>query len=570
MTDEAAAAPAPARGPSGVTPRSVLTGALLAVALCAMNSYLTLSFGVIEEGPTIAALFFFAFFFWTATKITTTEMVIVSTMGSAGGSLGFISNFYAAKAMTGTPYTMGEMFAFGVVASLVGMVMVIPLRQLLVVREELPWPGSRATASVITALVEEGDPKQPRYLIITFASMLLLVLGNTEQGFRWWPESVNLPLLATFGGAIAWTSPFALGGSYLMGFRTCVGFLVGASALMVMSRLHVVPEAVHDSPHKYFWPGLGFLVANGLATIVINWRTTADAFKSLAAIGQKSKDDDPILSGRTLMIVAAVAFLSASFVLNRMFHVSFLLILMLIAVGGLIQNIIATRAAAQTAFNPARVMGILLQGVCSIFGGRTAALNLTGAGFVAGSGAQASVLTGDLAYGRWFKVPSRYQFWTQMATILPCALVSAWVFTQINTPGALALTGGHHAAPVAKMWAASAQMFEQGFDALPPNALRALIMGASAGLLYTVIERFKRIERWLPHSIGIGLGLVLAPSLGITFFIGGFIMWIVLGRWLKMRQVTLTTIAVGSIVAEGIGGVIKPALIKIGLIHLVQ
>ena len=35
-------------------------------------------------------------------------------------------------------------------------------------------------------------------------------------------------------------------------------------------------------------------------------------------------------------------------------------------------------------------------------------------------------------------------------------------------------------------------------------------------------------------------------------------------------RATLTTIAVGSIVAEGIGGVIKPALIKIGLIHLGQ
>jgi hypothetical protein len=39
--------------------------------------------------------------------------------------------------------------------------------------------------------------------------------------------------------------------------------------------------------------------------------------------------------------------------------------------------------------------------------------------------------------------------------------------------------------------------------------------------------------------------LVLAPSLGITFFLGGFLMWIVLGRWLKWSDTTLTTIAVG-------------------------
>src|SRR5579883_1700451 len=140
---------------SGLTVRAIATGAVLSVLLCAMNSYLKLSFGVIEEGPTIAALFFFAFFFWSARKLGTGEMVIVSTMGSAGGSLGFISNFYAAKAMIGQPYSLSEMISFGIVSSIVGMVMVIPLRLLLVVKETLPWPSAKATAGVITALVEK-------------------------------------------------------------------------------------------------------------------------------------------------------------------------------------------------------------------------------------------------------------------------------------------------------------------------------------------------------------------------------------------------------------------------------
>lgn len=83
--------------PARPTVRSVVAGFLLAVLLCGVNSYLTLSFGVIEEGPTIAALLFFAMFFLSKRAIQTTEMVIVATMGSAGGSLGFISNFYAAK-----------------------------------------------------------------------------------------------------------------------------------------------------------------------------------------------------------------------------------------------------------------------------------------------------------------------------------------------------------------------------------------------------------------------------------------------------------------------------------------
>jgi uncharacterized oligopeptide transporter (OPT) family protein len=554
---------------AGLTTRAILSGAVLAVCLCAMNSYLTLSFGVIEEGPTIAALFFFAFFFWVAPKINTAEMVIVSTMGSAGGSLGFIANFYAAKAMTGTPYTLWEMVAFGIVSSLVGMVMVIPLRQLLLLRENLPWPGSKAVSGVITALVEHGDPRQPRYLLITFFLMVIVVIGNSDQGAKWWPAEVAIPGLAAYGAAIAWSSPFSMGGSYLMGFRCCVGFLFGAGALMFMSKMGWVPPELKESPHRFYWPGLGFLVASGLTTIALNWKSLAAAIKSLGTMREKGPEDaDPLLSGRALLILAAVAFVASAVVLNLVFHVSYLLIVLLIAVGGLIQNVIATRAAAQTAFNPARVMGILLQGVCSLFGGRAAPINLTGAGFVAGSGAQASLLTGDLAYGRWFKVPSRHQFWTQMLTIIPCTLVSAWVFTQINVPGALALEGGRHSAPVAKMWAASALMFEKGMSALPPNALKALIIGGIIGLIYTLCEKLPKIGDWLPETTGVGLGLVLSVSVGLTFFLGGFIMWIVFRRWLKMKDVTLTTIAVGSIVAEGIGGVIKPALIKLGLIHL--
>ena len=63
----------------------------------------------------------------------------------------------------------------------------------------------------------------------------------------------------------------------------------------------------------------------------------------------------------------------------------------------------------------------------------------------------------------------------------------------------------------------------------------------------------------------LGLGLVLSVSTDLSFFLGGFLMWIVLGRWLKVKDVTLTTIAVGCIVAEGLGGVAKPLLHMAGV-----
>lgn len=565
-----------------ITVRSVVAGMVLSLVLCAMNSYLTLSFGVIEEGPTIAALFFFAIFFISKTKITATEMVIVATMGSAGGSLGFISNFYAAKAMTGVPYDVVDMALFGIVSSLVGLVMAIPLRHILILRDKLPWPGSRAVESVIRALVEEGDRRQPLILFVTFALCATYVILNTS-GFGIVPEETHIPVLVAVGGAIAW-SPFAIGGSYLMGMRTCVGFLVGAVVLMIMAPyipwiVSKVPtedyipglgwvESYESSPHKFYWPGLGFLVASGLTMMAINWRTIGSAFKSILALGSKAEDTDPTLSARATVTLAVVAFVATVLVLGWRFAIPFWMTTVLILIGGLVQNIIATRAAAQTAFNPARVMGILLQGVTSAMpGGSPAATNLTGAGFVAGSGAQASLLTADLVYGKAFNVPSRWQFWTQSVTVIPCAIISALAFVMINEDKPLLLNPPEgvaaHPAPVAKMWAQSALLFEDGSKALPQGALTWLLAGAAVGVVYTLLENIPRVRKWLPDGLGIGLGLVLSVSLGLSFFLGGFLLWIVLGRWFKIGDTTLTTIAVGSIVAEGIGGVLQSVLVKL-------
>lgn len=313
------------------------------------------------------------------------------------------------------------------------------------------------------------------------------------------------------------------------------------------------------------WPGIGFLTASGLSLIAVNWRVTADAFKSLLSIRASSPDPDRILSGRAFILFAAGAFLLAIGILTGLFGVPLPLVIVLIAVGGLIQNIIATRAQAQTAFNPARVMGILLEGVCWMFGGRATAINLTGAGFVAGSGAQAGNLTGDLAYGRAFKIPPRWQFLAQMATILPCAVVSAVVFDWIAGQKTMSLESADLAAPVAKIWATTSLIFD-GSAAMPAGAGRAMLIGAAAGVAYTLLEQIGKLRSFLPCSVGLGIGMVLPPAYGLAFFVGGFLFWIVLGRALKIRAVTLTTLAVGFVVAEGVGGVGKALLATLGVL----
>ena len=546
--------------------RALVSGFVLALGLCAINAYLTLSFGVIEEGPTIAALFFFATFYLSRRKIDSNEMVIVATMGSAGGSFGFISNFFAAKVMaTGISYTFLEMFGFGVASSLVGLAFVVPLRELLILRDRLPWPGSKATAGVISALVLDGDPKQPRYLLASGLLAFVWVVGNNDGGFGLFPESTEVAIfgLAAYGAAIAW-SPFAIGGAYLMGMSTCIGFFFGGVILLAMAPHLDVPAA----PHRFVWPGIGFLVASGLAGMALHWRVLFDAIGSLAQLGRGRSDgavdNDPPIGGRAWVILLVVAVVGSVTLMDVAFGVNWGIGLALLVLGGLVQNVIATRAAAQTAFNPARVMGILLQGVTAALGGSAAAINLTGAGMVAGSGAQAGNLTGDLVYGREFGVPSRWQFWAQAATVIPCAAVGAAVFQQIAATHTLSVEGGDLPAPVAKMWAASALVFD-GRTPLPSYALEAMAIAGIIGVIYVVLEQMTPLQRWLPSSLGVGLGLVLPVAFDWAFFVGGVALW-ALGRFAGVRDLTLTTMAVGCIVAEGLGGVAKPLLTMLGVL----
>ncbi len=544
------------------SPRALIAGFGLALLLCGVNAYLTLSFGVIEEGPTIAALFFFAMFFLSKTAIRSSEMVLVATMGSAGGSLGFISNFYAAREMVGEPMSITDMALFATVSSLLGMVFVIPLRELLIVREDLPWPGSRAVESVIRALVEDGDRRQPLILGATILALTFAVIANDDGGLGWLPAETHLPIfgLGALGAGIAW-APFAIGGAYLMGFRTTVGFLVGGIVLFGLAPFAENPAA----PHRYVWPGIGFLVASGLMALLLQGRVVLDALRSMLALGGGKTDTDAILSPAAYRALAlGVIGLTALYAVGWL-GLNLVVTVLLVVVGGLLQNVIATRAAAQTAFNPARVMGILLQGVSAAAGATTAGANLVGAGIVAGSGAQAGNLTGDMAYGRWLGVPARWQYAAQALTIVPCALVSAWVFEGIRSTSTLSLDGDGLAAPVAKMWAASSLVFA-GESPMPSTAMPHLLMGAAAGALYVLVEHREAIARWLPSSTGIGLGLVLAPSLDFAFFVGGVLFFGVLERGLKVSPLTLTTLAVGCIVAEGLGGVAKPLLALAGLL----
>jgi uncharacterized oligopeptide transporter (OPT) family protein len=582
-----------------LTVRSLIAGGAFGTFMCAVNTYLTLRFGIIEEGPMIAAIFFFSAVYFATVfahvvsrimegvsrtvatargeievqPVTTAEMVIVATMGSAGGSLAFIANFFAAKAMTSEPYTTLEMFLFAVVSGTIGVLSVIAFRHLLVVKDEelpedqrLPWIGARAVKGVIDPFLARSDPRQPRYLAIFTTLAACFVLLNSS-GVGLLPEKIEIGIfgLSAFGAGVL-LAPFAVGSAFFMGFRTVTGFFLGGVTLVAIAPL--LPSEIQSSPHQYLWPGVMFLVTSGLTALVLRWRVIVEAFASLGRANTESvADDDPIMGARTTVIFALGAITFSVAILVFVFDLPLHIVIVMIILGGGVLNLIATRAYAQTYFNPVRVMGVLLQGISASLGGASVGTNLTASGFIAGSGTQSSNLTCDTVYGRQYGVPSRWQFWAQAVTVVTAAAASALTFAFINRTTPLTFESEALAAPAAKMWAVIGLLFDPASNReLPPFAVQSMFIGGVVGILWAILEDSDRLRRFVPGSIGFGMGLVISPAIDFAFFIGGIIMLFILRKLFKVSDATLATLAIGGIVGEGIGGLSQGVLKAIGII----
>ncbi|MEK7251582.1 MAG: OPT/YSL family transporter, partial [Bacteroidota bacterium] len=231
-------------------------------------------------------------------------------------------------------------------------------------------------------------------------------------------------------------------------------------------------------------------------------------------------------------------------------------------------QIIASRGAAQTYFNPIRVMSTLLAGVSATLGASSAHASLSAAGFMAGTNCQATNLSGDMAYGRWYRFPSRWQFWTQASTILVSAFVAALIFDFIRDQFPMIHDSKEGLkAPVAKMWATMALLFDPDMKLnLPQFAIESMWIAGAIGVIYALFEELTKLRSWMPGAVGIGLGMVLSPSAGFGFFLGGLAMFYLLGRFLKVNPLTLNTIAISCVVGEGIGGILTSTLKVAGLI----
>src|SRR6266545_3339241 len=184
----------PAQSPAELTPRAIALGVLLGLIFGASNVYLALKIGLTVSASIPIAVLSITIFRWLG-RSTILENNIVQTTGSAADSVsaGVVFTIPAILLM-GYDLDIGRVTVLAIAGGLMGVLMMIPLRRALIVKEHgnLPYPEGTACAEVLIAGEKGGVHAKTVFqaFALAFAYKFLMVALKLWQEypakvFRW-------------------------------------------------------------------------------------------------------------------------------------------------------------------------------------------------------------------------------------------------------------------------------------------------------------------------------------------------------------------------------------------------
>ncbi len=312
------------QSPAELTPRALLLGVVLGLIFSASSVYLALKIGLtVSSSIPIAVLSITIFRALGRTSIL--ENNIVQTTGSASDSVaaGVVFTIPAILLM-GYDLDISRVAVLATAGGLMGILMMIPLRRALIVKEHgtLVYPEGTACAEVLIAGEERG--LQAKRVFQAFG--VGFVYKFLQAGLKFWPD-VPGKALGFYPGAAVFTeaSPELLGVGYIIGPRIagylfaggCLAYLVLAPAIKLVGSGLTEPfgfpavKLIRDmSPGEIrasfvFYIGAGAVASAGIIALARSLPTILSSFASSlkdlrdSRLGQavtrlRTEDDLPI------------------------------------------------------------------------------------------------------------------------------------------------------------------------------------------------------------------------------------------------------------------------------------
>src|SRR2546430_16637739 len=285
--------------PAELTPRALILGVVLGLIFSASSVYLALKIGLtVSSSIPIAVLSITIFRALGRTSIL--ENNIVQTTGSASDSVaaGVVFTIPAILLM-GYDLDIGRVAVLATAGGLMGILMMIPLRRALIVKEHdtLIYPEGTACAEVLIAGEERG--LQANRVFQAFGAGFGYKF--LQAGLKVWPD-VPGKALGFYPGAAVFTetSPELLGVGYIIGPRIagylfaggCFAYLVLAPAIKLVGSGLTEPfgfpavKLIRDmSPAELrssfvFYIGAGAVASAGILALARSLPTIVSSFAS--------------------------------------------------------------------------------------------------------------------------------------------------------------------------------------------------------------------------------------------------------------------------------------------------
>ncbi len=564
------------------TPRALIAGMIVAAVMGAAYPYVVLKLGFGPNVSVVAAFFGYLALGIAFRNFNRWENNIVQTAGTSAAQTAFMCIILAAFDLLRQSKTLGftfvltpfESFLWLSAASVLGLLLAVPLRRHYVVDEKLTYADGVAAAETILVLDRRGPEARNPAIALALGTLMSGLVMFLQQ--RWGGELLPETILATmFGLAIATAgagfsvSLLAIGSGMIVGFRITLSMAIGAILAWIIAPRFLIGEGIVpaqpgriDILRWVLWPGTAMIICAGLAGLVLKWRSLVRTFSNLSR-ESVSGEEFPL---RWVAIGVVLATGALIVIQIWVFALPWWMPVLSVALSVPLM-LVGLRVLGETNWGPISQMTNLMQAVFAGLAPGNVTVNMATSGTTGTIAVQSEAIMQDYKAGHIIGSTPRYLTYSQlMAAPIGAAAVS-WMYPLLrdtygiggNSPGALS-------SPISQRIAAFAEFLSQGGAAMPRYAAAAAIVFAVLGILITLGEgRYKHL---LPSPTAIGIGMVVPGSVVFTMVIGGLIQLVWQRGDPKSEQHLSAALASGLIAGEALVAVVIPLLVALHILKL--
>jgi OPT family oligopeptide transporter len=268
------------------------------------------------------------------------------------------------------------------------------------------------------------------------------------------------------------------------------------------------------------------MVASGLLTFLLQWKTSVRAFRNLGKMFNRGgSGDDPMdeIEAPTswFLIGQVISLIVLGYLAKKTFDMPYW-IAGLALVMSFVLALVACRVTGETDTTPVGAMGQITQLTIGAIHPGSATTTLMSANVVSSAAISSADLLTDLKSGYLLGANPRKQFLAQFAGIFIGTLVTVLAF-RVMVPGPSVLGSDQFPAPAAQNWRAVAVAMSKGIADLHPVKKWSIGIGAALGIMLAVLPSiFPKKVNWMPSAAGVGLAWTFHWYYSLLFFIGAF------------------------------------------------